>query len=165
MKKIFVTLILIPFIFFGCGPKTVNTKTEICRLFETDFGGFTVPEIDKIKQGEGKSFPYTEFDEVWDSAIIVLMQQGIVLRSSKDSGIIVAIGSLPLSIFVERGERVHVYINVMEDLYKRLDDPEKIALEFSPDRLDKIYTNFFAKLATQVYAGKKWKYLGLDTNK
>jgi|SRR3990172_994764 len=161
MKQISVVMVITPFVFFGCGPKTVTTTTKMYQLFNTDFRGFAVPEISEIKQGQGKSFSYAEFDEVWDSAIIVLIQQGILVRSSKNSGTIAAIGTVPLSVVIQRGRLVNVYVKVMDDLYKTLDNPDKAVWEFDPNQLEAIYTDFFSKLATQVYAGKKWRYLTL----
>lgn len=164
MKKIFIVFSLLIFCLIwilGCGPEmvTVRTTTRVYQFYEDDFTGFTVPEIDEIKKGESRVFPYTEFDDVWNSAIIVLMQQGIILRSSKEAGIIVVMGSWPLSIFVERGEPVKVYINLMEDLYRRMDHPEKMLLKFKPSNYKEILDTFLDTLAIEVYANNKWKYL------
>jgi len=160
MRKTVVMLVLSPIVLAGCGPKVIKTKTAVYQLFEKDFQGFALPEIDEIKEGAGRgTFRYTEFDQVWDSAIIVLMQQGVVLKASKEAGIIVGMGEWPLGILVERSDPVNVHIRLITNLYKRLDDPKKTAFDFQPDNLAKIHRSFYDKLATQVYAGQKWKYL------
>lgn len=90
------------------------------------------------------------------------MQQGVILQASKEAGIIVGMGQWPLGIFVERREPVNIYIRVITDLYARLDDPEKTPLKSGPPDSSKMLGDFLDKLATQVYAGKKWKYLYRD---
>ncbi|OQX52255.1 MAG: hypothetical protein B5M53_09070 [Candidatus Cloacimonas sp. 4484_209] len=148
------------FVFSGCASKPEVIKTRLDQFFERDFKGFEVPEINKIKlAGKGKSFPYATFDEVWHSAIIVLMQQGIVVRLSKESGVIITVTTPPLALFVERGGVVTVYLHIMDDLYKRVDTPEKVARRFPIQRKEEILDGFFGMLSTQIYSGKKWKYL------
>lgn len=147
----------------SCGPKTVRTKTEMYQLFERDFKGFHPPDVAERKPNWGsKTFPYVKFDEVWNASLILLMQEGVVIRSSKESGVIVGVHYVPFIMFVERAEPVNVYIDVIEDLYRRLDDPEKSAVVFKPSTLHKAFKNILDKLATQVYAGNKWKYLYED---
>ncbi len=162
MRKNFVLLMLSLFIVPGCGPKVVKTETKMYQLFERDFEQFAASGIDKIKEGERRSFPHVEFDEVWDSVISVLMQQGVVLRSAKESGVIVGMGSVPLSIFIERREPVNVYVNIMLDIYKTSDELERAVIEFKSSKLNRISENFLDQLATQVYAEKKWKYLYIN---
>ena len=155
--KPILVIVFILSVFFGCAPKIV--KTELDQLFENNFEGFEIPEERWIKEGLSRSFPYATFDEVWDATILVLMQQGIIVRSSKDTGRIVAITKPPIAIFVERGEVATVYLNWMEDLCRRVDKPEVVTVQFKLDAARKMAKDFFDKLATQLYAGEKWKWL------
>ncbi len=156
-----LAILFISSLFFGCAPKIV--KSELDQLFEKNFEGFEIPEVGWIKGGESRSFPYATFDEVWDATILVLMQQGIIVRSSKDTGRIVTITKPPIAIFVERGEVVAVYLNWMEHLYKRGDKPEVVTAQFKLNAARKMAKDFFDKLATQVYAGEKWKWLRIGS--
>lgn len=182
-----VIFFLILIVFFGCGPK-VLVKTKLDQLFENNFEGLETPEVTKIKEAQiSKSFPYATFDEVWDAIIIMVTQQGIIVRSNRDSGVIavllpVVLGSaetiiggdtallpyplphfpvifMPMAVvFVERGEVVTVYLN-WENPYERLDKPEVVTVEFTPDLKEGRAKDFFDELATQVYAKEKWNYL------
>ena len=155
-------LILLPLfftltVFQAWGAKVVETK--LGRFLENNFEGFEVPEITEIKEeGKSKRFPYVTFDEVWDSIIIASMQQGIIVRSSRDTGIMVTVTSWPLvasysikdpilvwkripltgiisapplAIFVERGEVVTVYLNWMGSLFKELHEAYPVKHEKS----------------------------------
>ncbi len=85
--------------------KPPKPKTEIQLLYANHFTGLKIPEIEEIKASEtSKNYPYVTFDEVWESVILVLMQQGIIVRSLKETGIIVAVSNPHLALFVERDE-------------------------------------------------------------
>lgn len=167
-------------LFCSCSTKFNFTKTEIDQLFEIDFSSLDVPEISSIKtEGESRQYPYATFGEVWDSAIIVLMQKGIIARSLKDSGIIVSIppqqikvepkpfrrlryhsfGEPPLVVFIEKGEIVTVYLKWLENLYQPLDKSEKVVVGLTMKDKEKMADILLGKLATQLYVGQKWKYL------
>jgi len=154
-KILILAIFFIMSVLFGCASK----KTELDQLFEKNFKGFEMPEVRWIKEGVSRSFPYVTFDEVWDATILVLMQRGAIVRSSKNTGRIVAITRPPIVIFVERGEVVTVYLNCMKHLYRRVDKPEEVIVQFKPNAAKIIAEDFFDKLATQVYAKKKWKWL------
>jgi len=147
----------------SCGTKIVRTETEMYHLFEKDFKEFHLPDVVKAKPNWGtKTLPYVTFDEVWDSVLILSTQDGFIIGSSKETGVVVGVHYVPFIIFVEKGEPVKVYIDVMEDLYRRLDDPKKIAVLFKPSILHLAFGDFLEKLATQVYSDLKWKYLYED---
>lgn len=162
-RKAFFLMFLVSFTLFGCAATVV--KTELDQLFEKNFEGFEIPEVRWIKEGVSRSYPYTTFPEAWDATILVLMQQGVVVRSSKDTGTLVTVTKPPLAIFVEQGEVVTVYLNWMGHLYRRADKPEVTTIEFKSEDAKKIGETFFDKLATQVYAGEKWKWLRVKGEK
>jgi hypothetical protein len=128
-------------------------------LFEKNFEGLEFPDVNKIKEhGELRSFPYTTFDDVWDAAIIVLMQQGIIIREKKDLGIIIITATPILTIYVEKGEVVKIYASVC-GINKKSDRPEEFLFTLNPSKAFNIEDELLHKLSTQVYAGEKWKYL------
>lgn len=156
-RTLILFTLLCLFVFFGCAPPII--KTELDVLFEKNFEGFESPEVTYIKKGVSRNFPYATYDQVWDATILVMIQQGIIVRSSKDDGIIVTVTTPPLAIFVERGEVVTVYLNWMTHLYRRIDKPEVVTVAFELNEAQKIAETFFGKLATQLYAAEKWKWL------
>jgi hypothetical protein len=142
----------------SCASKTA--KTELDLLYESNFEGLSVPTAAEIKrQGEEKQFPHTTLDEVWDSAILVLMQRGVIARSQRDSLVVVSIAAPPAAIFMEEDEGVRVYIYWMQHLYRQVGKPDKMVVEFTPERTQEMTQALFDRLATQVYSGQKWKYL------
>jgi len=148
----------------GCAG-TVAEKTKLDKLFETDFAGFNLPDAAWIKQGKNKEFPYTTFDRVWDSAMLVFMQQGIMVRASKEQGVIAAITQGPLAVYIEKGEVVNVYLNCMDDLYRNAEKSNKLNKQKStgcPDILNNS-ARYFDKLSTQVYEKEKCKYLDKES--
>lgn len=158
-KDIAVVLAVFSFAFLGCGPKEVRTETQIHRLFASDFKGFSVPAVETIKTGRNKVFAYTTYDEVWDSVVVVLMQECFIAYSSKESGNIVGLTRPPMVIHAEETDdnQAIVYIYWMTDLYRGMDKRRKLLVEF-PWMANK-ENGFFDKLSTQLYSGKKWKYL------
>ena len=166
MHKRASMLILFFFIlcaFFGCAPRIV--KSELDQLFEKNFEGFAGPEVSWIKQGVSQNFPHATYDQVWDAAILQLIQQGIIVRLSMNDGVIVAVSRPPLAIYVERGEIVTAYLNWMSHLdylpvrYRKANDPNRVFPVYTPENMRRMAETFFGKLATQLYASRKWGYL------
>lgn len=83
-----------------------------------------------------KNFPYTTFDKVWNAAILVLMQEDVIMEASKDTGVIKINTERPCIIKAIRGDVVSIQIYNI-----------------------KIAKTIFYKIATQVYSGEKWGYL------
>ena len=147
-KFLFILLSFMAILFLGCASKKNIIKTELEQYFDKEFAGLQVPDAGEIRRsGESRSFPYTSFDIVWDSAVIVLMQEGIIARASKDTGIILTISKSSSAIFVDKGgEAITVYLKRMHNL----------------DWNGGQGGRFFDKLATQIYADQKWSYLSLS---
>lgn len=158
MLKITTILLVVLVVFsafWGCA-----IKTELDKLFENNFEGLSLPAVTEIKErGISKRFPYATFDKVWDSVITVLIQQGIIVRISKATGTIVTVTDPPLIVFVERAEPTTVYLYCMCSLYRAVDSPKEVTPNMSPDFQKQTAKAFLDRLATQVYADDKWKYL------
>ncbi|HUT03709.1 MAG TPA: hypothetical protein VM163_07455 [bacterium] len=88
------------------------------NLYECDFRDLVVPQSRQIRQGQVRSYPYVKFDDVWSSCILVLMQQGIIVRAFKDVGIIVVISAQPACVLVQSSEggKVAVHVKMIEEL-------------------------------------------------
>ena len=83
-----------------------------------------------------KNFPYTTFDNMWDAAILVLMQEEIIMEASKDTGVIKINTKRPCVIKIMRGDVISIYVSDI-----------------------KMAKTIFYKIATQVYSEEKWGYL------
>jgi len=163
-KKIIAISMIFIFLcgFFACRSRMPEVAvSELDKLFANDFRDLRIPEVVKIKKmGEKKNFPYVNFNKVWESIILVLMQQGIIVKASKEEGIITAITVPPLTVFIEENNNiVTVYLYWMEELCRRIDKPQEILIKLTPEIKEQMTENFFGQLATQVYASQKWKYL------
>lgn len=105
--------------------------------------GFSVPSSAHIKQsGLNRTFTRTSYDEVWDSLIIVMMQEDRIFYASKKTG---NLSTSAVSLFVEPLEGRNHAVAVHVSIYTG--NAEAYSKEI------------FGKLATQIYAGKKYKYL------
>jgi hypothetical protein len=161
-KDIAAALILLSFTFLGCEPKMIRTETQMHQLFTNDFRGFPVPSNNEMKKGISKTFPYTTYEEVWNSTVIVLMQECLIPYSSKEFGNIIGLTRPPMAIHIEytNDKKVIVYIYWMSDLYEGIDERKELLVKFS--ELTNKGNDFFDKLSTQLYSSKKWKYLNYN---
>ena len=156
-------IILLFWLIYGCYlPKSIESvfvTSKIYHLYQEDFKDFPIPNTYKLKNGVKKKIPYASFDEVWDAAVLVLMQKGIILQTSKKLGVIVIMGDWPLAIFVEKTEPIIIYMDILEDLYKAIDYSESIKLRYKPPYYKQILKEILNRIAVQVYVTHKWKYL------
>ncbi len=160
MRTIVAVLVLLSLLLSGCGPQTrrVETDVRMSQLFAGDFKDFRAPDVSTIKTGETKVFSNATYDEVWDAVAVVLVQDGVVIHSSKDSGVVVGLTRPPLAVHVGKARgRIPVYLYWMTDLYTSADDPE-IQLVHFPDLSEKA-GKFLDRVSVQLYAARKWKYL------
>lgn len=177
-RKVFVINAIIFLLIMCASCVYVPLRTEIDLLFEKNFNGLEVPSPTQIQeQGISKKYTYVKFNEVWDAITKVVIQHGVLLNSSKDDRVLVIINTPPLSkkikgevvnlypifaILVEEDQEVNVYLKWMDNLHKRVaKGPNKTIniFEFSTEEKKEITNLFFDQLTTQIYAGRKWKYL------
>jgi hypothetical protein len=187
LRTILCCLLLL--IISGCvtfqgGNKIIETKLD--EKFRDDFKGYQL-EAGTIKHtGVNRTFPQVSYDEAWDATLVVLMQSGIIVKADKNSGVVLCITTPPTAFYVEKDEKPKVYVKVVEDLfeydsYQKMksvinpvvaitgkaelsDVTDKVqergnAYQVSAEERDKVTHNLLDKVATQLYASKKWKYL------
>jgi len=58
-----------------------------------------------------------DLEQVWDATLLVCLQEGILVRSSKPTGSLVVMGGRPMALCIEPGAPVRVHLNWMNDLY------------------------------------------------
>jgi len=171
-NRLFVLIFLFAWSCAGCASTgaiessqpSIDDKTRLHYYFENDFAGFEPPTAERImKDGYQKDFPEVTLAEVWDAVVLVLMQQGIMMHVSKDSGILVCVLQVPMGIYVPSEGEPRVYAVILEELYDPLDDSPKVLAKFKPDAQETITKAFFDSLVTEVYAGRKWEYLYSDS--
>jgi len=194
MKRAITIMILLSVSPLGCIPKMdestwIGAETGVHQLFVKDCQGLVVPDVATIKSANvSRSYPYATFDQVWDAAVIVLMQESIIVRAerSQQSGLLamftgppfvsttVRMPNIGLQKFVQNvtyarpqlvalleggTEDVTVYLYWMQGLYENQTGPKMMVVEFPKDRLENESKVLFDKLATQIYTRQKWKYL------
>ena len=191
---------LLSALLLSCMPKIdetnwVGADTEIHQLFAKDCKGFVVPDPATIKSANvSRNYPYTTLGQVWDAAVILLMQESIIVHAerSQNSGLLatftgpafinttvnmpniglqkwvqnVTYARPPLVVLLEEGtEGTSVYFYWMQGLYENVNEPKMTLVEFPQDLLEKESKKLFDKLSTQIYVGEKWKYLYSDKGK
>ena len=130
---------------------------------EDRFYDFEMPDATKIKEkGEKREFVRKSFDEVWDSLIVVAMQKGIIIKISKEKGVVV-IASHPfiMSMLAERGNAIDVYarLDSIDEMASDTSEQKNVKLKLAPSIAEGHIKLFFEQLATEIYAAEKWKYL------
>jgi len=155
IKNLVIMLLAFP-ILCACGPKIINTSTEISVLTMSDFKGLKLPEIYEVKlEGKSEVFPSSTFDDVWDSSIKVLIQQGIILQVSKNTGLIVTATNPPSVVFIERDEERVLNLIVMDGKNNNPSQlAEKVAMEIMKG-------SDFTKLANR-FSSKRGPFHGGD---
>jgi hypothetical protein len=169
---------------FSGGAKIVSTKMD--ETFQQDFKDYQLSGSTIKQRGTSRAFPQATYDEVWDATLVILMQSGIIPKADKNAGVVLCITTPPAAFYVEKEGNTKVYVMLVEDLFEydsyqkmksvinpvvaftgkaeQSDMMDKVqergnAYQISAGERDKITQNFLDKLATQLYSGKKWKYL------
>lgn len=138
----------------SCATPKTESKTDLDKFFERKIKQTDIPNIEKLKDSAlSEKYPYISYDKIWDSIIKLMIQNGLIVHSSKNAGLIVAFADMQPSepgqlrpkkylagtvyIYVEKGEPIIVFL--------KADKP-----------ISKV---FFNQLTAQVYVEKKWNYL------
>ncbi|MGE0821753.1 MAG: hypothetical protein AB7G75_11035 [Candidatus Binatia bacterium] len=163
-------------------PQAPVAKTQLEVLFEQNFAGFQPPSPQRADEGGvSHEFVHTTFAEVWDGALVLLMQRGIIVHASKATGVIVAVNTnqtttreegafvlpswqdttLPLVLHIQEKEptEVRVSINWLEELGRTSDAPPRHVVRITQGSKQLQAKSFFDLLATQIFARHKASYL------
>lgn len=198
MKRATPILMLLSTLPLGCMPKInestwMGAETGVHQLFAKDCEGFAVPDAATIKSANvSRNYPHVTFERVWDAAVILLIQESIVVHAerSQKSGLLatltgpafisatvdmpniglqewvqnVTYSRPPLVVLLEEEdtEGVSVYLYWMQNLYDSVNEPKIRLVEFPQDLVEQESKELFDKLSTQVYVSEKWKYLYSD---
>jgi len=104
-----------------------QAKSRWDSLFETEVRKIDTFDASKLKElGSAKSLPHVTVDEVWGSAVKVLLQQGVIIFSSRNDGVLVAttpdppLSALTLGVVVQREEARRISLLTIEGKEKNL---------------------------------------------
>lgn len=151
----------------GCA---MNVLAYPERLYDREFAGLEMPPQSSLAAGTSRTFPTVARDEAWDAAVGVLMQQGIVVKASKEHGTILAVTGepvLPWVVLVEGRDSATVRVNWAVDicpnrmkrfLLERSWQP-RTTVQFKRPSQDAV-ESFYSAVETQATAGRRWKYIG-----
>lgn len=135
----------------ACAP-TVS-RVERNELFERDFRDLHLPDPADVKEAEAwKEMPHVTFDQAWEAVIIVAMQEGLIVRANKRTGLVVAIATAPFVLLVEDREPVRLHFDWLRQYFRYGGQARRIGA-------DEIAENIFGRVATQLYARERWKHL------
>jgi hypothetical protein len=138
----------------------VKAPSRLDRLFEQQFADVAMPEAGRIREeGIGRRYPHATFETVWNATVAVLMQQGLVVRTDQAAGVILAVSTPPCAVLIDRQEPVRVTVWSMEQWYERPSAVATVPVRLPMERRERTALALFEPLATEVYAGKRWRFL------
>ena len=149
----------------GCAPTRFKIPQPqiIGNQFANGFKDYDKVNADTIRSLSQtyKQFPYATIDQVWDAALRLALQEGVILTTDKTAGLIVFATSYRVSYILltypapDTTDIVEVRMAAQQETmdYQKPEMPGEIKLGAYPD------PTFFDRLATQIYSGVKWKYL------
>jgi hypothetical protein len=150
----------------ACATGQQTVKPDLDKFFEKKLQSIAIPPPEQLKQAAlSNNYPHITYDEVWDSAIKILMQNGIIIKTSKKTGMIVAISDMVTMGPEERARQEQFGMfkpitPLSNTIYLLVEDyPNNKAVTVFLKSDKPISKTFFDRLSTQVYAGKKWNYL------
>lgn len=80
-------------------PGCVGPRSAVEVLYENGFKEYRARTVGEIKRWTGtvRMLPYAPYHHVWDSLLIVAMQQGVIVQSQRDDnqGILVVMAPQP----------------------------------------------------------------------
>lgn len=152
---------------------------KLDQLFDNNFDGFQLPRPNRIQwESISREYPNVNFDDVWRGVLLLAIQEGVIVRASKEAGIIVTLiapplgkskgeqfyftSSFPMVVLIERKQEriIVVYANWLDELYQWIGKSEAlVAGEIKHEDKEKFAKRFLDNLETQVSFKYKWKYL------
>jgi hypothetical protein len=120
----------------GCTPALKKPVIEAPRESWSPPAGASIKA-----RASGRNFDQTNYKDVWDALITVMMQKAPILYLSIETGVLC---TARLNILVEPG----------------LEETDTVMVYMaSGSKNDPLAKDILDSLATQLYAGEKWKYL------
>jgi hypothetical protein len=146
------------FLLLGCSASRIGSDEWLAPF------RYAAPAPQEIRtQGVSRSFPGT-FDDMWESALLILTKSATIAAAQKDSGVIVYFTNLtnPSVVFVENANNGDIQVWFDRGKYAGSGDKEPPAA--SNDRTREAET-FFTQLTTQLLAEKRWQLSTTGTAK
>lgn len=138
----------------SCATPKAESKADLDKFIERKIQNTEIPNVEKLKEvALSEKYSYISYDQLWDSIIKIMIQNGLIVNSSKNKGLIIAFSDMQPA---EPGQiRPKKYLAGTVYIYVERGDPIIVFL-----KADKpISKTFFDQLTTQVYSEKKWNYL------
>ena len=144
--------------------KNQKPEPDVGRFFENRLIRLELPTAGFLRErGLPQVFLGAGMDRTWDAAIKALIQDGIIVYASKRQGIVVAVTDM-----ITRGPQepkgsvlgaATPLCNTVNILVEPVDNATSRVYLKSDRPLNKV---FFDRLAVQLYARTRWKYLSQD---
>lgn len=167
----YTVLFLLGILLFGC--KSVPKKSTLEDLYGKRFEGLSTQlpyfssnekTIEKIKADNKhiRSFGDVTYEKLWDVSMLVMKQKSVIVRSSREDGIIVA---LPYEIYIEKSDSVKIYPYFEEDVYKLADNSAKSIIKIEEQGKNLYLTQLLDEITASLQIEKKtnvngqWSYL------
>jgi len=138
----------------SCATTKTESKPNLDNFLERKIQNTKILNIAELKDvALSEKYSYISYDQIWDAIIKLMVQNGIIIYSAKNNGLIIAFSDMQPS---EPGQiRPKKYLAGNTHIYVEKGDP--IIVFIKADKpISKV---FFNQLTTQVYAEKKWGYL------
>ena len=163
--KVLSTFLLVS-LFFYSGCATVSTpRIMLLKHAESSFKDYQFPSVEEIKNNSiaSRQFSYTNYEDVWKALIKTLMQEGTLIRLSRDKGIILVVIRYvyPFVFLVEElnPQTVKVYCALERNLLKKISNPRQEGITLSGKDQKEITKQLFYSISNQIYSFQKWGYL------
>lgn len=149
-----------------------DREMEMERLFKADFAGFRPPDAARIRAGAvHRAFPNASYDDVWHALLLVTMQRQVIVSSSKETGILVAmqiptgrgqlLGGFPTVMLLERngaGE-IEVFCNWPEEYYTTTGRKPELQVKLRGLTKERLANGFLDQVINQATTQRRWGYL------
>lgn len=151
----------------------IDPTTELDRLFSMHFEGFEPPDPEQVRSHAiARLYPGRSFDDAWTATLLVLMQDGILVRASRASGVIVCANEPPrLPVRSETGPSwflvtgvpeiilidavdagVWVHANWLHDWYRLVERPQLQSIDIRDKTKETLASQFHDLLQVEISA-------------
>lgn len=145
-------------------PETLPPSLKI--LFEKRFEELTIPVETDIKKTKMKrEYLHTNFEELWDAAIVILVQKVLIVHASKNSRTLIAVNPakppIPFTIYIEEKDNMFIlYFYPMRNLYETKNAKAENVISIEADKEKELAEFLFDRIATELYIATKIGEIG-----